>query len=80
MASGIFRVPLHSSVRVENYQNEIKSYVEVEDYSKAKEIAGRWLSVQSMNWRAYFQRAQLTLSDSGNNDEAAADFRRGSFR
>lgn len=79
MASGLFRVPLHSSVRITKYQEEIQGLVEVGDYASAKEKTGQWISSQPMNWRAYFQRAQLTLSDDGNRSDAATDFRRARF-
>lgn len=79
MVAGVFKVPLHSSVRVEKYQGEIEALVEVGYYAKAREATNRWLSLKPMEWQAYFRRAQLTLSDSGNRTEAAADFRRARF-
>lgn len=79
MVAGVFRAPLHSSVRVEKYQADISALVEVADYPNAKEAADRWLALHPMEWQAYFRRAQLILADSGNRTEAAADFRRARF-
>ena len=79
MVSDASRITLHSSARLENYQEEIRSHIEVGDYVTAKEHTDDWLSLTPMEWRAYFQRAQFTLSESGNRTEAEADFRRARF-
>jgi O-antigen ligase len=79
MISGVFGVPLHSSVRVENYKDEIAASIQVEDFAKAQKSTDDWLALDPMNWRPYFQSAQLTLLGDGNIEDAAADFRRARF-
>ena len=42
-------------------------------------MVDHWIAIRPLDWRAYFQRAQLTLVASGDRDKAAADFRRARF-
>ncbi|MGZ0656706.1 O-antigen ligase family protein [Coraliomargarita sp. W4R72] len=79
LAAGLFNTPWHSSVRIARDRDAIHQHVSVGDFEQAKSVASDWLSLQPLDWRAYFRRAQLTLSDTGNRAEAAADFRRARF-
>ncbi|MDP4694703.1 MAG: hypothetical protein NWS00_09150, partial [Opitutales bacterium] len=49
------------------------------DYTAAIESIEKVLKWKPMDWRAYFQRAQFTLSSSGHRGDAAADFRRARY-
>jgi O-antigen ligase len=77
--AGLFNLPWHSSVRLEKDQQAIRNDVSVGDFQQAIQAVDHWLESRPLDWRAYFQRAQLTLSDSGNRAQAAADFRRARF-
>jgi len=79
LAAGVFNQPWHSSVRAQKYQSEIQSHVSVADFKHAKSVTDDWLAHWPLDWRAYFRRAQLTLSDTGDRAQAAADFRRARF-
>jgi len=79
LAAGAFGLPWHSSVRAEKYEQEIRDYVSVSDFERAKSVSDNWVALSPLEWRAYFQRAQLTLSATGDRAEAAADFRRSRF-
>ncbi|MFT5837236.1 MAG: tetratricopeptide (TPR) repeat protein [Candidatus Azotimanducaceae bacterium] len=79
LAAGVFNLPWHSSVRLKQHQDAIRSHISVGDFTQAKEVADDWLALRPLDWQAYFQRAQLTLSDSGNQADAAADFTRARF-
>lgn len=79
LGAGAFNFPWHSSVRVANYQEEIRSHVSVLDYAAARSAVNRWLALSPFDWRGYFQRAELILSDTGDQEETAADFTRARF-
>lgn len=79
IAAGVFRLPWHSSLREAQFQETIRRHVDVADYGRAREAADDWIAIHPLDWRAYSQRAQLTLAESGNRTEAAADFRRARF-
>jgi O-antigen ligase len=79
IAAGAFSLPWHSSVRKSQWQENIQRYVDVADYERARETANDWIESRPLDWRAYFQRAQFILAESGDTEEAAADFRRARF-
>ena len=79
LAAGCFGLPWHSSVRLAKYQQMIAESTSVADFEGAKRASDDWLALRPLDWRAYFQRAQLALSTTGNRAEAAADFRRARF-
>lgn len=77
--SGITGLPLHSSTAVSSYEADIKEKVAAGNYEPALLEVDNWIDIRPMDWRAYFQRATLRLSQSGAMREAAADFRRARF-
>jgi tetratricopeptide (TPR) repeat protein len=77
--AGLFNLPWHSSLRLAKYQQAIRNDVAVGDYQQGIQAADQWLALRPLDWRAYFQRAQLTLSESGDRAQTAADFRRARF-
>lgn len=79
IAGGLFSWPLHSSLKLEAYQKDIQANVSVADYTRAKTITDKWLAARPLDWKAYFQRAQLTLAESGRRADVAEDFRRARF-
>ncbi len=79
LSAGAFNLPWHSSIRLEQQQAAIRRHVSVADFEGATVAADEWLALRRLDWRAYFQRAQLILSDTGNRADAAADFRRARF-
>lgn len=77
--TGAFRLPWHSSLRMSQFEEAIRTHVDVADFKQARALVDDWIALRPLDWRAYFQRAQLTLADSGSRSEAAADFRRARF-
>lgn len=77
--SGLTRLPLHSSVALANHEADIREGIEARDYNHGLESATAWVGQRPLDWRGYFQRATLTLADSGSRADAAADFRRARF-
>lgn len=77
--SGPAGLPFHSSVASSNYQIKIKEGIKEDNYEAALLGVNKWIELRPLDWRAYFQRATLTLSDSGERGKAAADFRRARF-
>lgn len=79
LAAGVFHLPWHSSVKVPSYKESIRRHIDVADFGQALEATDQWIGLQPLDWRPYFRRAQLTLAESGQRGEAAADFRRARF-
>ena len=79
LGAGAFNSPWHSSVRVAHYQEEIRSHVSALDHAAASSAVNDWLALSPFDWRGYFQRAELILSDGGEQEAAAADFTRARF-
>jgi O-antigen ligase len=77
--SGVAGLPFHSSVAVARYESKIEQSIESGNYASGLQQADKWIDLRPLDWRAYFQRAALTLSESGALGEAAADFRRARF-
>ncbi|MEC7231239.1 MAG: hypothetical protein VXV91_08595, partial [Verrucomicrobiota bacterium] len=79
MGAGVFNLPWHSSIRMARYQEEVQSHISAMDYMTANSLTNDWLALYPFDWRAYFQRAELVLSNSGDQEAAAADFTRARF-
>ena len=79
LGAGAFNFPWHSSVRVARYQEEILGHVSALDHSAASSAVNGWLALSPFDWRGYFQRAELILSNTGDQEAATADFTRARF-
>jgi tetratricopeptide (TPR) repeat protein len=79
LVAGAFNSPWHTSVRVANYQEEIRSHASALDHAAASSAVNSWLALSPLDWRGYFQRAELILSNTKEQDEAASDFIRARF-
>ena len=79
LVAGVLNIPWHSSVRMASYQEEVQSHISATDYVAASSITNDWLALYPLDWRGYFQRAELILSDSVDQEAAAADFTRARF-
>ena len=79
LGAGAFNSPWHSSVRLAQYQEEIRSHVSALDHPAASSVTNDWLALYPFDWRAYFQRAELVLSNTEDQEAAAADFTRARF-
>jgi len=77
--SGPTELPLNTKAAVERYESRIKESIALADYEQGLRQADKWIDLRPLDWRAYFQRATLTLSESGARGQAAADFRRARF-
>ena len=78
-AAGVFRQPWHSSIRIPQDEAALHAHIDAVDFEQARAVVDHWIAIRPLDWRAYFQRAQLTLVASGDRDKAAADFRRARF-
>ncbi|MDP4610870.1 MAG: O-antigen ligase family protein [Opitutales bacterium] len=79
MLSGITRAPFHSKTAVPVHERKAAEESGAGDYTAAIESIEKVLKWKPMDWRAYFQRAQFTLSSSRHRGDAAADFRRARY-
>lgn len=77
--SGLTGLPLHSKVALAKHESVIQEGFSLAEYESAERQADKWVRERPMDWRAYFQRATLTLAGSGDKGEASADFRRAGF-
>jgi O-antigen ligase len=79
VGSGLFGLPLHSKSIISIGQDRIKTSIAIGDYKRAELAASALIDLQPMAWKAYFQRAQILLSMTGNPTDVASDFRRARF-
>ena len=79
LGAAAFNSPWHTSVRVANYQEEIRSHFSALDHAAASSAVDSWLALSPLDWRGYFQRAELILSNTGDQEAATADFTRARF-
>jgi tetratricopeptide (TPR) repeat protein len=79
LGAGAFNLPWHSSVRAAHYQEEILSHVSALDHAAANSAVNGWLALFPLDWRGYFQRAELILSNTEDQEAATADFTRARF-
>jgi hypothetical protein len=77
--SGVTGLPFHSSVAVARHESKIEASVAEAEYAESLRQVDKWIAKRPLDWRAYFQRATLTLAQSGNLQQAASDFRRARF-
>lgn len=74
--SGLSR---HSSLTAEQYESKVEESIASDDYDNWRLWVDKWIDRRPLDWKAYFQRATLTLSESRELERAAADFRRARF-
>jgi hypothetical protein len=80
LLAGAFGLPWHSSVRLKQLQSQVQSDLEMLDTRAAGEAMASWLQFRPLDWQAYFQRAELALSASDVDvDAASLDFERARF-
>ena len=77
--AGLTRLPWHSSVRTAGFEEKVRMHIDLAEFKQAYALVDEWISLRPMDWRAYLQRARLSLSYSGNRGEALADFERARF-
>ncbi|MGB0409055.1 MAG: O-antigen ligase family protein [Opitutales bacterium] len=79
LTAGLSGLPLHSTKAIERHERRIEDRVAVADYENGLKAIDKWLGWKPFDWRAHFQHAVLTLSDTGSRDAAAAAFSRARF-
>jgi O-antigen ligase/tetratricopeptide (TPR) repeat protein len=79
MLGGLFGLPTHSSVALDVQGQRAVQSRAVADVDRASRAVDAMITLQPLNWRGYFQRAQLGLSRGGARSEVAQDFRRARF-
>jgi|GEM_PF-359156 len=72
---GVFGLPTHSSVAWDIQEQRAEEACAVADLASAERAMDQAIALRPLNWRGYFQRAQIRLSRGGVRDEAAQDFR-----
>lgn len=79
LLAGLSGLPLHSKVVLAQAESGIEESLAQSDYTSGLREADRWVNQRPMDWKAYFQRASLTLRETGDRAAAAADFDRARF-
>lgn len=79
IVGGLFGLPTHSSVALEVEEKRAAEGRAVADLDRAHRAVNGMIALQPLNWRGYFQRAQIGLSRGGARAEVAQDFRRARF-
>ncbi|MEC7273766.1 MAG: O-antigen ligase family protein [Verrucomicrobiota bacterium] len=77
--AGLTRLPWHSTMSTAGLEEKVRMHIDLAEFKQANLILDKWISLHPMDWRAYSQRARLSLSYSGNLEEALADFERARF-
>lgn len=77
--SGLTGLPLHSAIAAERYASKAGENIAAGDDEAGLRYLEKWIDLRPLDWRAYFERAVLTLSRSEGGQDAAADFMRARF-
>lgn len=77
--SGLARLPIHTAVAVEKYDNETVASIAAEDYDEAMSTVDAWIKLRPLDWSAYQARAKLKLIGFGDKQAAVLDFNRARF-
>ncbi|MEM8867382.1 MAG: O-antigen ligase family protein [Verrucomicrobiota bacterium] len=76
---GVSGQPSKGEAELVYLTEQIDRAIQQGDFEKAHALVERRIGSRPMDWQGYFQRAQLTLAESGNLSAAALDFRRARF-
>jgi len=79
IGSYVFGWRIHSVALADEYAEQIDGYIKGQDYMRATNMLESQLKQQPLDWRLYFQRAQLELADLGDRKAAAVSFRAARF-
>lgn len=79
MTGSLFDWKTHSRAKSRIAEVQIQDGIASKDFIRAGDLVDDALARNPMNWRFYYQRALLELTDIGDRNQAAADFRRARF-
>ena len=79
MAGGLFGLSTHSRAALRIEEARADESRSIGDLDRASQAVNALIDWQPLNWRGYFQRAQIALSEGGARGEVAQDFRRSRF-
>ncbi len=70
---------IHSSALADVHGEQVDGYIKGQDYMRANALLSKQLKQRPLDWRLYYQRAQLELADLGDRKAAAESFRAARF-
>lgn len=70
---------IHSAALADQHGEQVDGYIKGQDYMRATSLLNRQLKQRPLDWKLYFQRAQLELADLGDRKAAAESFRAARF-
>ena len=76
---GLFRLPTHTSVALDIEEQRVAERGDEADIERVGGAMDAVIALQPLNWRGYFQRAQIGLSRGDLHADVAQDFRRARF-
>ena len=76
---GLFHLPTHSTVALDINESRAVESRSLHDLDRASQAVDAVIALQPLQWRGYFQRAQIELSRGGDRFEVEQDFRRARF-
>lgn len=76
---GLFYLPTHSTMALDIEESRAVESRSLHDLDRASQAVDAVIALQPMQWRGYFQRAQIALSRGGDRFEVEQDFRRARF-
>lgn len=79
MIGGIFYLPTHSTMALDIQESRAAESRSLHDLERASQAVDAVIALQPLQWRGYFQRAQIALSRGGDRFEVEQDFRRARF-
>ncbi|MDG1241353.1 MAG: O-antigen ligase family protein [Opitutae bacterium] len=79
MIGGLFYLPTHSTIALNIQQSRAVESRSLQDLDKVSQALDAVIALQPLQWRGYFQRAQIELSRGGDLVKVEQDFRRAQF-
>ena len=77
--AGLTSAPFHSSAAIAYHDKKAASHIKAADYLSATASIEKTLHWKPLDWRAYFQRAQVKLAAKADRELVARDFRAARF-
>lgn len=70
---------IHSATLADQHEEQVSGYIQGKDYLRATNLLNMQLKQRPLDWRLYYQRAQLELADLSDLKAAAGSFRAARF-
>ena len=79
MIGGLFYLPTHSTIALDIQESRAVESRSLQDLDRASQALDAVIALQPLQWRGYFQRAEIALSRGGDRVRVEQDFRRARF-